>query len=191
MLATQTLTTRVAATYLFLSFLQILNIIIYKQTFYKFSNKLYSKLIQFCEDFSPMFFWNFPMFLQKVIQNFGNLLQKTRLSVSGHGQLTWVRFQLQWKMRFRKGSRYRRSEVEGPPHYSNNFVLCGVEVVRHSVSVEVICHSVGVEVIRHSTFRSDTDFKNVFTLKIFKFLWSGKLVYILGNICPKSIKNCY
>ncbi len=61
-------------------------------------------------------------------------------------------------MRFRKGGRYRRSEVEGVPNYSNNFVRCGVEV---------ICHSVGVEVIRHSTFRSGYDFKNVFTLKIF------------------------
>ncbi len=74
--------------------------------------------------------------------------------MSGHGQLTWIRFQLllklQWKMRFWKGGRYRRSEVEGTPHCSNNFVCCGV-------GVEVICHS----------FEVGTDFKNVFTLKIY------------------------
>ncbi len=58
--------------------------------------------------------------------------KKTRLSVSGHGWLTWIRFQLQWKMRFRKEGRYRRSKVEGAPHYSNNFVRCGVEVICHS-----------------------------------------------------------
>ncbi len=45
-------------------------------------------------------------------------------------------------MRFWKDGRYRRSEVEGAPHYSNNFVRCGVEV-----GVEVICRSVGVEVM--------------------------------------------
>ncbi len=68
-------------------------------------------------------------------------LQKTRLSVSGHGRLMWIHFQLQWKMRFRKGGRYRRSEVEGAPRYSSNFVRCGVDVIYHSVGVEVICHS--------------------------------------------------
>ncbi len=53
-------------------------------------------------------------------------------------------------MKFWKGGRYRHSEVEGAPHYSNNFVRCGVEVICHSVGVEVICHSVGVGVICHS-----------------------------------------
>ncbi len=59
-------------------------------------------------------------------------------------------------MRFWKGGRYRRSEIEATPHYYNNFVRCGVEV---------ICHSVGVEVIVTRLFEVNTDFKNVFTLK--------------------------
>ncbi len=79
--------------------------------------------------------------------------------MSGHGRLTWIRFQLQWKMRFRKGGRCRRSEVERDPHYSNNFVRCGV-------GVEVICHSVGVEVICHSTFRSRYRFQKRIHVKI-------------------------
>ncbi len=83
----------------------------------------------------------------------GAKIKKTRLSVSGHGRLTRICFQLQWKMRFQKGGRYRRSEVERAPHYSNNSVRCGVEVC-----VEIICHSVGVEVICHSTFRSGYQF---------------------------------
>ncbi len=87
------------------------------------------------------------LFILSTYTNFCNWIKKTRLSASGHGWLTWIRFQLQWKMKFQKGGGYRRSEIKGAPHYSNNFVRCGA-------GVEVICHSVGVEVICHSTFWS-------------------------------------
>ncbi len=70
------------------------------------------------------------------------------------------------------GGRYRRSEVEGAPQYSNNFVRCGV-------GVKAICHSVGCRghmslcrVSRSYVTRLlevDTDFKNVFTLKMYIF----------------------
>ncbi len=81
---------------------------------------------------------------------------KTRLSVSGHGRLTWIRFQLQWKMKFQKGGRYRRSEVEGLP--TTPVILC-VVVSRSYVTLSVSRSYV----IR--LFEVDTDFKNVFTLK--------------------------
>ncbi len=98
--------------------------------------------------FKKFCFLHFQKHLKKKL---GFLCQDT------DGWLMWICFQLQWKMRFRKGGRYRRSEVEGAPHYSNNFMHCGVEVICHSVGVEVICHS--------TSRRVDTDFKNVFALK--------------------------
>ncbi len=70
--------------------------------------------------------------------------------MSGHGWLTWIRFQLRWKMRFQKGGRYRRSEVKGLP--TTPIILC-VVVSRSYVT---------------PLFEVDTDFKNVFTLKMCK-----------------------
>ncbi len=97
--------------------------------------------------------------------------KETRLSVSGHGRLTWIRFQLlpsfvsklklQWKMRFRKGGRYRRGEVEALP--TTPIILCVVV----SVSVSYVTQ----------LFEVDTDFKNVFTLKKISI---HQLSYILG-----------
>ncbi len=77
-------------------------------------------------------------------------------------------------MKFGKGGRYRRSEVEGAPHYFNNFVRCGV-------GVEVTCHSVSVEVICHSTCRSGYHFKNELTLKNFRE--NDKKVIFGGHDC--------
>ncbi len=73
--------------------------------------------------------------------------------MSGHGRLMWIRFQLQWKMRFWKGGRYRCSEVEGPPP-TTSIILC--VVVSRLVSRSYVTR----------LFEVDTDFKNVFTLKL-------------------------
>ncbi len=85
-----------------------------------------------------------------------SIKKKTRLSVSEHGWLTWIRFQLQWKMRFRKGGRYRRSEVEGLPTTPI--------VVLRSVSRSYVTLSVSRSYVTR-LFKVDTNFKNVFTLK--------------------------
>ncbi len=86
---------------------------------------------------------------------------KTRLSVSGHGRLTWIRFQLQWKVRFRKGGRYRCSEVEGLPTTPIIlFVVVSVLVSRSYVTLSVSRSCVT------GLFEVDIDFKNVFTLKL-------------------------
>ncbi len=72
-------------------------------------------------------------------------------------------------MRFRKGCRYRRSEVEGLP--TTPIILC-VVVSRSCVTLWVSRSYVT------RLFEVDTDFKNIFTLK--KVYGSLELIV---NIC--------
>ncbi len=96
--------------------------------------------------------------LQKIYKfgnNYASLITKTKtwLSVSGHGWLTWIRFQLQWKVRFWGGARYRRSEVEGLP--TTPIILC--VVVSRSVSRSYVTLSVSGSYVTR-LFEVDTDF---------------------------------
>ncbi len=70
-------------------------------------------------------------------------------------------------MRFRKGGRYRRSEVEGLP--TTPIILCVV------VSRSYVTLSVSKSYVTR-LFKVDTDFKNVFTL-----IMSTK-VLLMGNL---------
>ncbi len=63
-------------------------------------------------------------------------------------------------MRFRKGSRYRRSEVEGLP--TTPIILC--IVVSRWVSRSYVTLSLSRSYVTR-LFEVDTNFKNVFTLK--------------------------
>ncbi len=109
----------------------------------------------------PCSYWQCIYYIHCIIMKFIQYGQntkhkKTRLSMSGHERLTWIRFQLQWKMRFRKGGRYRRSEVKGLT--TTPIILC-VVVSRSYVT---------------RLFELDTDFRNVFTLKMYMIFHANK-----------------